>query len=86
MSKPHTRSPAPRAKAKNVFLLHVDRRELATILAALRFHQDENLQGGEPICDQVIAKIATDGGRLTPLNFGEVEQLRRRLNAVSKGS
>jgi hypothetical protein len=33
-------------KSKEYFTLRVSRRELATILAALRFHQDENLQGG----------------------------------------
>ena len=60
-------------------LLRVDRRELATILAALRYHQDENLQGGGEIADQVIADIATDGGTLKPLNDREIDKLSRRL-------
>jgi hypothetical protein len=60
--------------------LEVDWRELATILAALRFHQDENLQGGSIIADQKVGVIATDGGKLTPLDFDEVEQLCERLN------
>jgi len=52
-------------------LLCVDRRELATILAALRFHQDENLQGAEKIADRVVGDIATDGGTLKPLDFAK---------------
>ncbi|MCE9554992.1 MAG: hypothetical protein K8T91_16680 [Planctomycetes bacterium] len=62
------------------FLLKVNRRELATILAALRFHQDENLQGGGTIPDQVIADIATDGGTRKPLNAKAVDALCQRLN------
>lgn len=60
--------------------LHITRRELATILAALRFHQDENLQGGRDIPDQFINEIATDGGLFKPLTFGEVGKLCERLN------
>ena len=58
----------------------ITRRELATILAALRFHQDENLQGGPEITDQFIKEIATDGGLLKPLDFDEVGKLCERLN------
>ena len=47
----------------------VDRRELATILAALRFHQDENLQNRSDIPDEVIKDIASDGGSLKPLRY-----------------
>jgi hypothetical protein len=65
-------------------LLRVDQRELATILAALRFHQDENLQGGGEIPDRVVDDIATDGGTLKPLNFGEVDRLCQRLNLESE--
>jgi hypothetical protein len=60
--------------------LSVNQRELATILAALRFHQDENLQGTEIIADQVVREIATDCGLLTPLNSQEVDELCQRLN------
>ena len=56
------------------------RRELATILAALRFHQDENLTGGRDILDQFIKDIATDGGLLKPLTFKQVSKLCERLN------
>ena len=59
--------------------LKVSRRELATILAALRFHQDENLQGSE-IPDQMVKEIASDGGFFRPLNFTEVNQLCERIN------
>lgn len=58
----------------------VDERELATLLAALRFHQAENLQAGSEIPDHAIREIASDGGRLKPLEFNEVEGLCERLN------
>ena len=60
--------------------LDLDGRELATVLAALRFHQAENLQGGAGIPDEAIKAIASDGGRLKPLNFDEVSQLCERIN------
>jgi len=60
--------------------LCVDRRDLATILAALRFHQDENLQDGRKNPDAAIDDIATDCGALLPLNFQEVGKLCERLN------
>jgi EAL domain-containing protein (putative c-di-GMP-specific phosphodiesterase class I) len=64
--------------------LRVDHRELATILAALRFHQDENLQGGGPIPDKAVEDIATDGGTLKPLDSQEIERLCQRLNLDSE--
>ncbi len=60
--------------------LSVNDRELATILAALRFHQDENLRGTDDIPDQAIKEIATDGGAFKPLAFEEVSNLCERLN------
>ena len=60
--------------------LAVDDRQLATILAALRFHQAENLQGGAGIHDRAIEEIATDCGRLAALDFDEVESLCQMLN------
>jgi hypothetical protein len=63
---------------------HLDRRELATILAALRFHQDENLSSGPPIADACSADIASDGGTLTPLSTAEIDALCRRLNSAGK--
>ena len=62
------------------FTLTVDRRELATILAALRFHQDENLQIGPDIADQTIKDVASDCGSFKPLNFDEVSRLCERMN------
>jgi hypothetical protein len=67
------------SKKDDTMALHVSRRELATILAALRFHQDENLQTGPDIPDRVIEEIATDGGRFKPLRFEEVDRLCQRL-------
>lgn len=66
--------------SKKHFALTVDDRELATILAALRFHQDENLQVRN-IPDQAIKDIATDCGSLEPMNFDEVGKLCERINA-----
>jgi hypothetical protein len=68
------------AKKNNAVALRINRRELATILAALRFHQDENLQGSPDIPDQFIKEIATDGGLFRPLTFQEVSKLCERLN------
>jgi hypothetical protein len=67
-------------KKSNAITLRITRRELATVLAALRFHQDENLQGGPDIPDQFIKEIATDGDLLKPLSFHEVSALCERLN------
>ena len=52
----------------------VDDRELATILAGLRFHQAENLAGN--------AEIATSCGTLEPLSAAEIDQLCERLNTT----
>jgi len=79
-----TPAPAPAAPAADRMLVRVDRRDLATILAALRFHQDENLQGGGTIPDEAVADIATDGGTLVPLEFGEVGRLCQSLNLQEK--
>ena len=63
--------------------LAVNDRQLATILAALRFHQAENLQGGAGIADRAIEEIATDIGKLTALDFDEVERLCLMLNTIT---
>ena len=71
---------------KHPLQFRVDWRELATILAALRFHQDENLSSGPRIADAVIADIARDGGTLVPLSAAEIDELCLRLNgATGKG-
>jgi hypothetical protein len=59
-------------------------RELATILAALRFHQAENLQGGRTISDQFVREIATDGGVRDPLDCQEIDKLCERLNVCPR--
>jgi hypothetical protein len=69
---------------KHPLLLRVDRRALATILAALRFHQDENLRSGRKSADACSADIASDGGTLTPLSAAEIDALCRRLKASRK--
>ena len=68
------------SQLKKEFALAVDERELATILAALRFHQDENLRTTPGIADQAIEDIATDCGSLKPLNFDDVSKLCEKIN------
>jgi hypothetical protein len=65
---------------KKSLALNVSDRELATILAALRYHQAENLQGTSEIPDQAIREIATDGGCLRPLSSQEIDRLCERIN------
>jgi hypothetical protein len=65
---------------KREFALVIDERELATILAALRFHQDENLRCSCGIPDQEIKDIASKCGSLKPLNFDEVSRLCEKVN------
>jgi hypothetical protein len=65
--------------------LRITQRELATILAALRFHQDENLQTGHGIPDRVIKELATDSGHLSPMTFEEVGRLCGRLKKPEGG-
>jgi len=67
-------------RKNDAITLRVSRRELATILAALRFHQAENLQGARDIPDQFIREIATDGGLLKPMTHEEVGKLCEELN------
>ena len=69
---------------KEEFTLAVDERDLATILAALRFYQDENLRGRTEIPDRKINDIATDCGTLKPLNFDEVSRLCEKINTSYK--
>ena len=65
---------------KKSFTLEVSDRELATILAALRYHQAENLQGKSEIADLAIREVASDSGRLRPLSFKECDRLCERIN------
>ena len=74
------------SRVKKQFALVVDGRELATILAALRFHQDENLRVGPDIPDRAIKDIATDSGSLKPLNFKDVGRLCERINTCNEAS
>jgi hypothetical protein len=67
-------------------LLVVSDREQATILAALRFHQAENLQGTGIIQDLTIRDIASNCGHLKTLNAEEVDQLCERINLGVQGS
>ncbi len=66
----------------NRSLLSMDERQLATVFAALRFHQAENLQIAGGIPDHVIRDIATDGGILLALDSSEVDNLCQLLNTT----
>lgn len=68
------------------FALVVGRRELATILAALRFYQDEKLGSGSDVGHEAIRDIATDCGSLKPLNFNGVDRLCERINTCYERS
>lgn len=72
------------SRKKQLLTFIVDRRELATILAALRFHQDENLQNRSGIPDEVIKDIATDEGSLKPLDFKAVNRLCEKINTCDE--
>ena len=84
--KKHPRKTGSAAKSANAerFPVPINQRELATILAALRFHQDENLQGGGTIPDQVILEIATNRGALAPLSLYEVRRLSQRMQTDAR--
>jgi len=60
--------------------LALDDRERATVLAALRYHQAENLQGTGEIPDLAIGRIASDDGRVEALGAEEVDRLCERVN------
>jgi hypothetical protein len=66
--------------------LVVNDREHATILAALRFHQAENLQGTGVIQDLTIRDIASNFGHLKTLNAEEIDQLCERINIATEGA
>ena len=72
------------SRNKKQFTLVVYRRELATILAALRFHQDENLQNRCDIPDEAIKDIASDGGSLKPLDLKAVNRLCEKINTCDE--
>ena len=71
---------------KKEFALVVNRRELAVILAALRFYQNQNLQNGSDFFDEAIKDIVSDGGSLTPLDFAGVDRLCERINTCYEKS
>jgi hypothetical protein len=70
--------------AKRQFTLVINRRELSTILAALRFHQDENLQNRLDIPDETIKDVATDSGLLKPLDSKAVDRLCEKINTCDE--
>ena len=68
-------------------------RELATVLAALRFwqrhgpHQPDSLFDRLEIDEQAaLNRIRTDCGRFEPLDAEEIDTLCERLNSASPGA
>jgi len=55
----------------------LDDRETAAVLAGLRLLQSDSIPGGTPLYD-----VLTGGGRLEPLDAGEIEALCERINAT----
>jgi len=66
--------------------LLISDREQATILAALRFHQAENLQGTGIIQDLTIRDIASNFGHLKTLDAEEIDRLCERINLGTEGA
>lgn len=63
--------------------LQVDERELATILAALRYWQRDGLSSdehGDLATPGPENDIATDGGTHEPLDLDEIDELCERIN------
>lgn len=66
--------------AKDIVTLQVTERELATILAALRFYQRDDVIAEHR--DAAILDIATNGGSFPPLDEDEVDRLCEALNTT----
>lgn len=61
-------------------MMQLDQRELATVLAALRYWQ-RLLERGSSISQQVTSDaIATDDGQVEPLTADEIDALCERIN------
>ena len=82
MKKPNRKTHVVRrARPPTPPQISLNRRERATIVAALRFHQDENLQGQRAIADLAIREIATDSGTIKALSSREIDALCTKLHA-----
>ena len=60
--------------------MQLDYRELATVIAALRFYQRGLLGGPSTFASYAESDIATGGGTLVPLDDLEIDALCERLN------
>ena len=58
----------------------LDERELATVLASLRFYQRNLLGGPSTFASYPESDIATDEGKLVPLTDTEIDTLCEELN------
>lgn len=67
-------------KKNDVVLLRITRRELATVLAALRAYQNKHLGGGPDVAGTSVEDIATDSGSFKPLGFRGINRLCEKLN------
>ena len=64
-------------------MIVINPQELNTILAALRYYQDQGM--GAPINrSHDIHEIATNGGTETSLNDDDIDELCERINLAEK--
>jgi glycosyltransferase A (GT-A) superfamily protein (DUF2064 family) len=61
----------------------LDRQELATVLAALRYYQEQGM--GEPANrSDAIHEIATDGGEVVSVDADGIDTLCEKINKSQK--
>ena len=60
-------------------MLNLNRAELGTVLAALRFYQQSGM-GDADLRSDAIHDIATEGNRITGLDAEDIDGLCQRLN------
>lgn len=61
--------------------MKLSRRQLGTVLAALRFYQAD--LEGRPVSRAELSDIASDGNELEPLTVVEIDQLCEHINSKS---
>ena len=65
--------------------LWMGEREHSTVLAALRLYQELS-HDGKGVSDSAIDDIASNSGKLEPLNAEEIDHLCERLNVTNPSS
>lgn len=65
-----------------MFTIALDREELSTVLAALRYWQENGLADDPYLRSDALHEIATDGGELTSLCSNGIDRLCERINTL----